>query len=95
MLTRALTVFYVILCFAMGLVLFFAPWLSNWTSNFFVQHYLWLDALARNDYFRGGITGIGLADVGLGAYETQRLRKRSRTPEAVVRTPNEPPLSVP
>jgi hypothetical protein len=82
MLTRALTVFYIMLCFATGLVLLFAPWLSNWTSNFFAQHYWWVDSLAHNDYLRGGISGIGLADLGLGAYETGRFRQHSRTLEA-------------
>jgi hypothetical protein len=71
-------VFYIILCFGMGFVLVLAPWLPNWTGNFFAQHYSWIDFVAHNDYVRGGISGIGLADFGLGAYETGRLRQRSR-----------------
>jgi hypothetical protein len=82
MLTRALTAFYIMLCFGMGLVLVLAPWLPNWTGNFFTQHYSWIDVLAHNDYFRGGISGIGLADLGLGAYETGRFRQSSRPLEA-------------
>jgi hypothetical protein len=96
MLTRALTVFYIMLCFAMGLVLLFAPWFPNWTSNFFAHHYLWIDALAHDDYIRGGVSGLGLANVGLGAYETGRLRKHSRALETAARpSPNDPPVSAP
>jgi hypothetical protein len=90
--TRALTVFYIMLCFAMGLVLVFAPWFVSWTSNFFAYHYLWVDALARNDYLRGGVSGIGLADIGLGAYEAGRFRRHPRT-LATAQTPNEPPAA--
>lgn len=86
MLTRALTVFYIMLCYGMGLVLLLAPWLPNWTGNFFAHHSLWIDALAHNDYLRGGISGIGLADVGLGAYETGRFRQRSRSLETAPHT---------
>lgn len=96
MLPRALTGFYIMLCFAMGLVLLFVPWLPNWTGNFFAHHYSWVDALARNDYLRGGISGIGLADIGLGIYETGRFRKRSGSFETAPRpSPEEPPVSAP
>ena len=96
MLTRALTVFYIMLCFAMGLVLLFAPWFPNWTNNFFAHHYSWVDALAHNDYLRGGISGVGLADVGLGAYESKRFRRHSRAAEtALGPSPNGPPVSTP
>ena len=94
MLTRALAGFYIVFCFAMGLLLLFMPWLPGWTSNFFAHHYPWVDTLARNDYLRGSISGIGLADIGLGTYETGRLRKRSRaldTPRGP--SPEKPPLS--
>ena len=95
MLTRALTVLYIILCFAMGSVLFFAPWFSSWTNNFFAHHYLWVDALVHNDYLRGGISGLGLADVGLGFSETSRFRRPSRALDTARSIPNEPPLSAP
>jgi len=93
MLTRALTVLYIMLCFAIGLLLVFAPWLASWTSNFFAHHYLWVDGLVRNDYLRGCVSGIGLANIGVGAYEARRF-----TPFAYSRNlPNssEPPTQVP
>ncbi|HXJ92749.1 MAG TPA: hypothetical protein VMT20_07680 [Terriglobia bacterium] len=90
-----MTVFYIILCFAMGLVLLLAPWFSSWTNNFFTHHYLWVDALARNDYLRGSISGLGLADVGLGFYETSRFFRQPRAPDSARSIPSEPPLSAP
>jgi len=74
----ALAVFYIMLCFTMGILLLFSPWLSLWTDNFFAHHYAWVKELARNDYFRGAVSGLGLADIGLGAYETGLCRRRSR-----------------
>ena len=88
MLTRAVTVFYIMLCFGMGIVLLLAPWLPDWTGNFFAQHYLWIKVLAHNDYVRGGISGIGLADLCLGAYETGRFRQRARALQTAPDTSN-------
>jgi hypothetical protein len=85
MLTRAVTVVYIVLCFAMGLLLLFVPWLSSWTANYFVHHYPWIGAAARNYYARGAVSGIGLADIGLGVYEAWRYRQQSRALAAVAR----------
>ena len=88
MLTRAFNIVYILLCFEVGLLLFFFPWLSSWTGNFFVHHHPWISAVARNDYVRGAVSGIGLADIGLGVYESWRYRRRPRALAALPR-PNE------
>ena len=82
MLTRALTVVYIVLCFEMGLLLLFFPWLSPWTANYFAHQHLWIAAAARNYYVRGTVSGIGLADIGLGVYETWHYRQQPRALEA-------------
>jgi len=79
---QALTVFYIMLCFTMGVLLLFSPWLPVWTSNFFVHHYAWVQGLAHNDYLRGAVSGLGLADVGLGVFETGSYRRRGRKIQA-------------
>jgi len=61
-------VLYIMLCFTMGLVLLITPWIPAWSSNYFVEQYAWLASLARNDYVRGAVSGLGLADFGMGAY---------------------------
>lgn len=53
---------------AAGVALLYIPWTNVWTDNFFVVHSTWISALAQNDFFRGAISGIGLADIWL-AYE--------------------------
>jgi hypothetical protein len=75
---QALTVFYIMLCFTMGVLLLFSPWLPVWTSNFFVYHYVWVRELAHNGYIRGMVSGLGLGDIGLGAYEIGAYRRRNR-----------------
>jgi hypothetical protein len=80
---QALAVFYIMLCFTMGVLLLFSPWASLWTSNFFVYHYAWLKELVRNDYIRGAVSGLGLADIGLGAYEIALYRRRNRELDAM------------
>jgi len=80
---QALAVFYIMLCFTMGVLLLFAPWIPAWTNNFFVHHYAWVNELAHNDYVRGAVSGLGLADIGLGASEIAVYRRRTRKLETM------------
>ncbi len=73
--SRLLTILYVVFCFEMGVFLFILPWVSLWNRNFFADHYPWVSSLARNYFFRGAISGVGLADVGLAFYELWRFRR--------------------
>lgn len=75
---RAVTILYglyILLCFEVGVLLFFFPWVSLWTKNFFVDHYPWVSALVRNYFVRGTVSGIGLADIWLGIYELWWFRR--------------------
>ena len=83
---RAVTVLYIVFCFEMGVVLFVFPWLGFWTRNFFVDHSPMISSLAHNYFFRGAISGVGLADIWLAFYEAWRFRRQrsvvhSGTPE--------------
>lgn len=78
--SRLLTILYILLCFEVGLLIFFFPWTPFWTRNFFVIHYPWLGAVARNDFFRGAVSGTGLADVWLGIYEIAQRRRARPSP---------------
>lgn len=73
---RLLTIFYIVVCFEMGAVLFVFPWVSLWSKNFFIEHYPWLSSIAHNYFVRGAISGIGLADIWLAVYEAWRFRRR-------------------
>jgi hypothetical protein len=69
---RLLTVLYILLCFLMGLMLLLSPWLLPWGDNYFFLRYAWVQTIAGNYYVRGAISGIGLADIALGVWETTR-----------------------
>lgn len=62
-----------ILYFVIGVALLYIPWVPLWTNNYFVLHYAWVSVIAQNDYFRGAISGVGLADIWLAYEELMRL----------------------
>lgn len=73
---RALIILYILFCFEVGVFLFVLPWLSSlWPKNFFVAEYPWISALMMNHFVRGAVSGLGLADIWLAAYELWRFRR--------------------
>jgi hypothetical protein len=77
---RLLTVLYIVLCIMMGMMLLFSPWLLPWGENYFVLRYSWVQTIASNYYVRGAISGIGLADLALGVWETVRYFRQAQHP---------------
>ena len=56
-----------------GLLLVVLPWSSFWSRNYFVMHW---PALARwlvNDFVRGGVTGLGVVNLGAGVADMMPL----------------------
>ncbi len=74
---RLLSIILILIVLEVGILLFIFPWHPLWTKNYFFNRYAWVSALARNYFVRGGISGIGLADIGLAFAELWRLRQRS------------------
>ena len=72
--SRLLIILYIVFCFEVGIFLFFFPWVSLWSKNYFVREYPLVASLARNYFVRGAISGIGLADIWLAIYELWRFR---------------------
>ncbi|MGH9345564.1 MAG: hypothetical protein ACRD19_17590 [Terriglobia bacterium] len=66
----------ILLYIVIGVALLYIPWVPLWTNNFFVLHYAWISVIVQNDFFRGAISGIGLADIWL-AYEELMRRVHS------------------
>jgi hypothetical protein len=67
----------VIFCFELGVFLTVFPWLQTWDINWFstyspAAHELWV-----NSYFRGALSGLGLANVYIAILEVARLRRFS------------------
>jgi hypothetical protein len=78
---RLSSVLFIIFCFELGLFLLIYPWTDAWTEN-----YLSLLAPAHfqadwrmfwnNSYFRGGVSGMGLANIWIALTEVFRLFSR-------------------
>jgi len=43
-----------------------APWTAFWDRNYFASLWPLLDAIMRNDFVRGGVTGVGLVTAWVG-----------------------------
>ena len=84
---RILTALFILLYFEIGVLLLLIPWTGSspaapfwasvWTKNYFVNHSPWMAAMAKNYFVRGAVSGIGLADMWLAAYELWHLRRRA------------------
>ena len=72
---RALVILYVLFCLELGVFLLVLPWVSIWTTNHFVLRYSWVASIVLNHFFRGAISGLGLADIWLAFHEFWRLRE--------------------
>jgi hypothetical protein len=66
---RVLSVLFFLLYFEIGVALLLIPWSWIWTKNYFVNHFPLIAMVARNYFVRGAVSGIGLADMWLAAYE--------------------------
>lgn len=76
MMSRVLTITYIVFCFEIGVFLLVLPWISLWNKNFFVDHYPWISSFAKNYFVRGAVSGIGVADIILAVYELWRARQQ-------------------
>jgi hypothetical protein len=74
---RVLSVLLILLYFEVGLLLLLIPWARIWTRNYFFTHFPWIAVVAKNYFVRGAVSGIGLADMWLAAYELWRQWRRA------------------
>lgn len=72
---RWLAVLYIVFCFELGVFLLLLPWVALWERNFFARNYVWISTVARNYFFRGAVSGLGLVDIFLAFNEAWRLRR--------------------
>lgn len=77
--SRSLLIVYFL---EVGLVLLVAPWTSFWDRNFFVEANPLAEAVLTMHAVRGGVSGVGLLNLGAGVFEFSRLLVR-RGPRAV------------
>jgi hypothetical protein len=80
MLNKALLIVYVLYCFEAGIFLIIFPWMRLWEENSLLEYYPFLRVLFLNNFFRGAVSGLGMANLILGAWEVahfQRYFKRA------------------
>lgn len=75
---RIASVLLIVFCLELGLFLLIYPWTDGWSGNYFswigpartqaVWHGFW-----NNPYLRGAVSGIGLVNIWIAAYEAFRM----------------------
>jgi hypothetical protein len=93
-------IFYIVLCLEVGIVLTLLPWyspfgLADWGDNFFLLYAAQKTGLQGLQYavssgwVRGAVSGLGLLNLGIAAWEIAHFRQTVR---ALQVTPAKPPV---
>jgi len=82
-------IFYIILCFEIGILLACLPWipqgmfgLSDWSNNYFLvlatrkTGFYGLQSFVASGWVRGAVSGVGLLNIGMAIWETLHFRER-------------------
>ncbi len=88
--SRLTVIFYIILCFEIGLVLAVLPWvphgllgLSDWGNNYFLlaasrKVGFGVQRFVASGWMRGAVSGIGILNLGMGVWEIINFRRTVR-----------------
>ena len=75
MIAKALFFLYVFYCFEVGVFLLIFPWSNIWDQNSLLSHYPDLRLIILNNFFRGAVSGLGLANLLLGFWEVGHFNR--------------------
>ena len=88
-------IFYIILCFEIGIFLTVLPWwpqgmwgLSDWGNNYFLLYaarktgYQSLQTVVASGWVRGAVTGVGLLNLGIAFWEIFHFKQTVRALQA-------------
>ena len=78
--------FFILICFEIGLLLVVLPWVPypSWNENYLLMlaadkmHWPWLAVAMKSGYARGAVTGLGFLNITLGVWEIIYFRKTAR-----------------
>lgn len=56
-----------------GLILVFVPWSPFWERNYFAESLPFLQAIIRNNFVRGAVSGIGILNLLAGLADLRTL----------------------
>lgn len=76
-------VFFILICFEIGILLVILPWTPypSWNENYLLvlaadkMHWPWLALAIKSGYTRGAVTGLGLLNILLGVWEIVNFKK--------------------
>jgi hypothetical protein len=76
-------IFFILICFEIGILLVILPWVPSpsWNENYLLvlaadkAHWPWLALAMKSGYARGAVTGLGLLNILLGVWEIINFRK--------------------
>jgi len=98
--SRLSVVFYIILCFEIGIVLTVLPWvpqgwmgLSDWGNNYFLLlaarkiGFYGLQSFMASGWVRGAVSGLGTLNLGMAFWEIFHFRQTVRMMEAASNVP--------
>ena len=92
--SRLSVIFYIILCFEIGVILLVLPWvphgwmgLSDWGNNYFLllaarQTTYGLQRFIASGWIRGAVSGLGILNIAMGAWELIHFRESVRALDA-------------
>ena len=78
MVNKVLFVLYVLYCLEAGIFLLVYPWMRLWDQNFLLQYSSYLRVVLLNDFVRGAVSGLGIANLILGAWEVAHFQRYFR-----------------
>jgi len=78
MVNKFLFVLYVLYCLEVGIFLLVYPWMRLWDQNFLLQYSSYLRVVLLNDFVRGAVSGLGIANLILGAWEVAHFQRYFR-----------------
>ncbi len=78
MLGKTFFLLYVFYCFEVGIFLIFYPWMALWEQNSLLTHYPVLRTFVLNDFVRGAVSGLGIANLFLGVWELGQFQQYFR-----------------
>src|SRR3989442_11536678 len=89
--SRLSVIFYIILCFEIGVVLTVFPWvpqgwmgLSDWGNNYFLLlaarkvGFYGLQSFMASGWVRGAVSGVGILNLGMAFWELINFRQTVR-----------------
>lgn len=70
-----LSILYILYSLEVGLFLLCLPWMDIWENNYLLYLYPQIRPIVANWFFKGGVLGLGIANILIGIHEILNLRK--------------------